>query len=163
MTHHDKVTIEHVPFDDPRAARLRTALNQELHDRIATPEQPDIPAAAQAALSVPPEEFLVNILVTSEGKGLGHAALRILDGEWEVKRVIVDAAARGRGVASLLMDDLESFAKERGAKRLVLQTGTFMTEAVAMYTKLGYTPIAVYEPYATAIPDSLCFEKKLGD
>lgn len=34
-------------------------------------------------------------------------------------------------------------------------------EAVALYSKLGYTPISLFEPYATAIPFSLCFEKRL--
>jgi hypothetical protein len=52
-------------------------------------------------------------------------------------------------------------ARAGGAKRVILQTGDLQVEAVALYERTGYERIATYEPYVTAIPFSLCFEKRL--
>lgn len=75
--------------------------------------------------------------------------------------MVVPEAARGQGVASMLMAEIEAIAARGGASRVILQTGDQQPEAVALYSKLGYTRIPVYEPYATAIPFSLWFEKRL--
>ncbi|MET3144137.1 UNVERIFIED_ORG: GNAT superfamily N-acetyltransferase [Arthrobacter sp. UYEF10] len=156
------LNLEEVSFEDPRAARLLDLLNKELLARYATAEVPTLPAAARSALSVPAEDFVANVLVvTSFGHAIGHGALRLLDGEWEVKRVIVDPAARGLGAATQLMAGLEQIAAAAGARRVILQTGGKQPEAEALYRKIGYREIPVYPPYNTAIPSSVCFEKEL--
>jgi GNAT superfamily N-acetyltransferase len=156
------LNLEEVSFEDPRAARLRDLLNKELLARYATEEEPTLPAAARSALSVPAEDFIANVLiVTPLGHAIGHGALRLLDGEWEVKRVIVDPAARGLGAATRLMAGLEQIATAAGARRVILQTGGKQPEAEALYRKIGYRQIPAYPPYDTAIPASVCFEKEL--
>jgi len=57
---------------------------------------------------------------------------------------------------------VETEAASRGALRLILQTGSKQPDAVALYEKIGYTPIPIYEPYIEAIPHSFCFEKLLA-
>jgi GNAT superfamily N-acetyltransferase len=162
MTRNEALHAEVVSFDDPRAARLRDALSTELLARYATEEFPHLSPAARSALAVPPGEFIATVLVlTGDGTAVGHGALRRLDGEFEVKRVVVLPEARGKGAASILMSALEKLAITAGAKRLILQTGNKQPEAVALYRKLGYTPIPVYAPYDSAIPFSGCFEKLL--
>jgi len=156
------VTLELVDFDDPRAARLRNLLTDELLARYATEEEPHLPEAAQKALSVPPEDFIANVLVlNTAGEAIGHGALRRLDGEWEVKRVIIDPAARGLGAATVLMAELERIAATDGARRVILQTGGKQPEAEALYRKLGYSQIPTYPPYEHSIPSSICFAKEL--
>ncbi|PPF90241.1 N-acetyltransferase [Subtercola sp. Z020] len=122
-------------------------------------------AAVAAVLTVDPATVRATVLVVdTDGTPIGHAALRILAGEWEVKRVIVDGDQRGRGVGSALMRELERIVRLEApdARRIILQTGDKQPEAVALYTRLGYTPIPTYEPYVEAIPQSLCFELLLG-
>lgn len=156
------LNLEEVSFEDPRAARLRDLLNKELLDRYATEDEPALPAAARSALDVPAEDFVANVLVvTASGHAIAHGALRLLDGEWEVKRVIVDPAARGLGAATRLMAGLEQIAAAAGARRVILQTGGKQPEAEALYRKIGYRQIPAYPPYDTAIPASVCFEKEL--
>ena len=58
------------------------------------------------------------------------------------------------------MGELERLGRERGAARLVLQTGNRQPEAIALYEKLGYRAIDIYPPYVR-FPASRCFEKVL--
>ena len=136
-------------------------MDSEMNARYSVDGEP-IEALTLAALAVHPEDVRATTLVTDhDGTPIAHAALRMLRGDWEVKRVIVSGDQRGRGVGRALMLELERIARAEGAARLILQTGDRQPEAVALYEKIGYTPIPLYEPYATAIPFSLCFEKSL--
>ncbi|UZX03210.1 GNAT family N-acetyltransferase [Arthrobacter sp. CDRTa11] len=157
------VTFEQVLWTDKRAVALQRILEEDLHGRYAHHLQPGPGRdAALRALAVDPDDVLATVLAISGDTGpVAHAALRSLNGEWEVKRVVVLKSERGRGVASMLMGEIEATAARGGALRVILQTGDNQPEAVALYAKLGYKRIPVYEPYASAIPFSFCFEKRL--
>jgi len=152
--------FERVEWADPRAALLRARMDVEMTARYAAPGNPELDDAVNAALRIDPAEILATVLVV-DGTPIAHAALRTHDGDWEVKRVIVDGDQRGRGVGRALMNELERIARAAGVPRLILQTGSKQPDAVALYEKIGYTPIPIYEPYIEAIPHSFCFEKLL--
>ncbi|WP_423919264.1 GNAT family N-acetyltransferase [Frigoribacterium sp. 2-23] len=158
--------VERIDYDDPRAVALRDAMGVEMNERYGDPlerqEPVEITRAREAALAIDPAHVHASVLVVDDaGQAFGHAVLHDRRGEWEVKRVIVDGSQRGRGVGRLLMEALEDIAREGGAHRLVLQTGDRQPDAVALYEKIGYTRIPVYEPYVTTIPQSLCYEKPI--
>ncbi|MGI8416767.1 MAG: GNAT family N-acetyltransferase [Nakamurella sp.] len=149
-----------VPWEDQRASALRVAMDAEMGERYAGRLTQS--AAVSRAFAIDPNEIVaVVIVVDSDGTAAGHAALRRLGDEWEVKRVIVDSVHRGNGIGRLLMSEIESVARDNGAERLILHTGDRQPEAVAMYQRIGYTGIDVYPPY-DAIAFSLCFEKRLA-
>jgi GNAT superfamily N-acetyltransferase len=161
------VTLVSVDFDDPRAIALRAAMDVEMTARYfgygGREETPEEIARRNAALAVHPEDVRATVLVLdADGTPLGHAVLRVLRGDWEVKRVIVVDGQRGRGIGRALMTRLEVLAAAGGARRLILQTGDRQPDAVALYEKLGYTPIPIYEPYVGVIPNSLCYEKAIS-
>jgi putative acetyltransferase len=81
-------------------------------------------------------------------------------GTMEVKRMYVEPAHRGKGIASRILAELESWARELLMDRCILETGVKQTEAIALYTKNGYQRIPNYGPYAD-VPNSVCFEKSL--
>lgn len=159
------VTIERVLWDDPRAVALRDRMDEEMHERYGsanTGEDPAVTAARDRALAVDPTTVITSLLAVDEdGTALGHIAVRRLGDEIELKRLIVLAAARGKGAATRLLADGEQVGREHGAARLILQTGDKQPEAVALYEKTGWTPIPVYEPYAATMPWSFCFAKAL--
>jgi len=78
----------------------------------------------------------------------------------EVKRMYVPIINRGHGIATKILTDLESWAKELNFKRCILETGKKQTEAIQLYRKNGYLTISNYGQYEN-IENSLCFEKKL--
>ena len=78
----------------------------------------------------------------------------------EVKRVFVDPIMRGRGLANIIMQRLEDWAKSLGYKELILETGYQQASAIRLYEKLGYQRIPNYGFY-TAVKESVCFGKLL--
>lgn len=157
-------TIERVAWSDPRAVDLRAAMDDEISPRYAEvfASFDDETAALLAQdFAVDPATIVEVVLVLDpRGEAVGHAALRALGDELEVKRVFVHRHARGGGASRALMTALEDLAIERGAGRLILQTGDRQPEAIALYERIGYHPIATFPPYVR-FAASRCFAKTL--
>ncbi|MDX2306458.1 MAG: GNAT family N-acetyltransferase [Microscillaceae bacterium] len=89
-------------------------------------------------------------------------ALRAFSPEaMEVKRMYVSEHLRGQGIASVVLEELEQWAKELGYQKCILETGKRQPEAIALYLKKGYRIIPNYGQYEN-IENSVCFEKPLG-
>jgi len=96
-----------------------------------------------------------------DGRPVGCGAFRTLDDTTvEVKRMYVRADGRGAKVGAALLADLEQRARAAGARRMVLETGPKQTEALGLYTKVGFVPCPPWGEYVDA-PASCCFEKAL--
>ncbi|MDF9798065.1 putative acetyltransferase [Catalinimonas alkaloidigena] len=78
----------------------------------------------------------------------------------EVKRMYTLPQARGKGMASRILGELESWAKELAYVKCVLETGKRQSEAIRLYEKNGYSIIPNYGQYVK-MENSLCFEKIL--
>lgn len=71
-------------------------------------------------------------------------------GDAEIKRMYVEPAHRGRGVARSLLADLEWAAARAGRTRLVLETGVRQPDAIALYRRAGYRAMAPFGFYRDA-------------
>jgi GNAT superfamily N-acetyltransferase len=80
-------------------------------------------------------------------------------GVGEIKRMWVHDEWRGAGLGARLLRRLEDLSIGMGHRLVRLDTNGTLTEAIAMYGRAGYRPIARYNdnPYAQAF-----FEKALG-
>jgi len=155
-------TFESVEYTDPRAVALRAVMDVEMAERYQAADLLEMDPVIAKALYVDVASIVSTVLVLdADSTPIGHAALRLHEGDWEVKRVIIDRAQRQRGIGRAMLEELIRIASVGGAKRLILQTGDKQPESVALYTSLGFEPIPPYEPYRTAIPSSLCFAKSL--
>jgi putative acetyltransferase len=102
------------------------------------------------------------IVVYENDKPVGCGAIREFStGIMEVKRMYVLPECRGKGIASKILSELESWAKELGYNTCVLETHKKQADAVALYSKAGYKVIPNYGQYAN-METSLCFEKVLS-
>lgn len=78
----------------------------------------------------------------------------------EIKRMFVLPDYRGKGYASKVLAELESWAKNDGFKYGILETGLKQPEAIALYEKNGYNLIPNYGQYI-GIENSVCYKKEL--
>jgi GNAT superfamily N-acetyltransferase len=158
--------LQPVAWEDPRAVELRHWMDADLRERYgvgAGREPAEVTAKRARALAVSRSQVkAVFLALLPDGTPVGHIALRMLGGEWEVKRLLVLPTARRAGIAVALLGAVEEVARAAGAPRMILQAGDQQPEAVALYRKLGWSPIPVYEPYIETMPHSLCFEKPLA-
>lgn len=102
----------------------------------------------------------IHVLVARiDGAALGLCALiERGDGAVELKRLIVAAQARGRGVGSALVRGAEAEARRLGARAIVLEVGIDNREAQGLYRRAGFTPRGPFPPYL-ALPVSLFLER----
>ena len=137
-----------------------------MYAEFASGQSAEVTAAVADALTVDPATIVSTIIAVDGDEPVGHSALRPVhldtldDRVLEVKKVFVAESVRGRGVARLLMGELETVARGRGVASLVLQTGPLQVPAITLYEDLGYVAIPPYGKY-DAIPGALCFEKVL--
>ena len=85
---------------------------------------------------------------------------RIDDGTVEIKRMYVLEHARRRGLARLMLAELEATAREAGAHRVELNTGDQQPEAIALYESSGYQLTRGFGHYACA-PGAIFYGKTL--
>lgn len=85
------------------------------------------------------------LLVDRQGDTVaGMVGLKpVSDGTGEVKRMIVDPAYRGRGIARALIEEL--MARAEGYRTLRLETADFMTEAQALYRAVGFVDVGMFD------------------
>ena len=99
----------------------------------------------------------------TESELVGCGAVKVMNDDGcygEVKRVFVIPVARGSGIATLIMRDLEAHLINQRVFIARLETGIHQPEALSFYHKLGYTdrgPFGAYRPD----PLSLFMEKSI--
>lgn len=98
----------------------------------------DTPIAA-SDFTPPNGAFLVAI--TDDDRLIASAGWRRHGADAELKRMFTTAAARGRGVARLMLAAIEQSARDAGCKRVILETGDRQPEAIALYESAGYSRI----------------------
>jgi GNAT superfamily N-acetyltransferase len=58
-----------------------------------------------------------------------------------VRGVAVVPSMRGRGIAEALMNEVEAFARQNGCARMFLTTTPFLTSAIRVYERFGFTRV----------------------
>lgn len=102
------------------------------------------------------------VIAELDGRAVGCGAIKEFEsGVMEVKRMYTDPAARGKGVATAVLDELEKWAAELGCTACILETGWRQPEAVALYRKCGYDEIPNYGQYI-GMENSVCFRKTIA-
>ncbi|WP_254413270.1 GNAT family N-acetyltransferase [Dyadobacter diqingensis] len=78
----------------------------------------------------------------------------------EIKRMFVDDNQRGKGIASAMLAELETWARELGYEKSVLETGKGQPNAIKLYQKYGYQITENYNE-SDDLNISVCLAKTL--
>jgi GNAT superfamily N-acetyltransferase len=149
------IEVRTAAMDSAEALALNEALQQEYVIRYGGRDR----------TPVDPEEFLPPAgafrLAWLDGRAVGCGGVRVIEpGLAEIKRMYVEPAARGRGIARALLAELEAEAVRLGCARVQLETGTMQPEAIALYESVGYEPIPSYGIHKDS-PCNRCFTRAL--
>jgi putative acetyltransferase len=106
--------------------------------------------------------YLEHVVVcNTNGKAIGCGAFKEYETHVaELKRMFVLPEARGNGIASSLITELESWITELKYTTCILETSNKLVNAIALYTKFGYQVIQNYGQYAN-VESSICMKKTL--
>ena len=132
----EKIKVREARFDEPAVQRLIAEAMAELSRRYGGTGD-DTPVAG-TDFAPPGGAFFV---AYDGDELLGCAGWRAHGADAELKRMFTTPAARGRGVARRVLTAIEESARERGCKRVILETGDKQPEAIALYLKCGYERI----------------------
>ena len=138
----------------PDPAELRAAVRDYLegvvpHFRERLGDVFDAGAMAEATLGnlaayLPPRGRLM-VARDADGPLLGTCFLKMLAPDTaEIKRLFVRPAARGMGLGGALARRAVAEARAMGARRVLLDTGVWMSEAQALYRRMGFVEIGRY-------------------
>ena len=150
-----------------------------MHLALESVDQPDIIAlidaldAYQGSLYPPESNYhlsvaelkasnvLFSVMRDDEGVVLACGAVVLLDGYGELKRMYVNPAQRGRGIAKAIITFLEQEAATRDCTVLRLETGIHQAEALGLYERAGFAQCGPYGDYPND-PLSVFMEKKIS-
>jgi putative acetyltransferase len=146
--------IREVPFEHADSTMLRAAQKAELAARYGTPatEPGALPSAS---------DMTAFFVAYEDGMPAGCGGLRRLtDDEAEIKRMYVTPAHRGTGISVAVLEAIETFSRESGLSKLVLETGTLQPDAMRFYEREGYARIPNFGAYIGS-DLSVCYAKTL--
>jgi putative acetyltransferase len=82
------------------------------------------------------------VVVSEEGSIVGCAGLfRVSSTVAEVRKMYLLPPARGRGLGRRLLDQLIADARRLGYRRVVLETASVLSEAIALYRSAGFSRV----------------------
>jgi len=101
------------------------------------------------------------VVVYHNNEAVACGAIKKMDADrMEIKRMFTKNKQRGKGLASQILRELETWTKELRYKKCVLETGKRQVEAIQLYLKNNYQIIPNYGQYI-GVKDSVCFEKSI--
>ncbi|MGX5716641.1 GNAT family N-acetyltransferase [Arthrobacter sp. MAHUQ-56] len=151
--------------DDPARADVHQLLSEHLADMFATSPAESVHALDHSALSAPSITFWT---AREDGKLLGCGALKLLDAAGdaapcgEIKSMRTASDARGRGVATFMLQHILDDARTQGLERVCLETGTedYFAPARRLYARNGFTECPPFAGYMLD-PNSVFMELHL--
>jgi len=150
-------TIVPADPDAPEARACLSAYLTLLHRRIPGITAAHVPDPDPEAASYRPPKGAF-LLAREGGRAVACVALKPVDAATgEVKRLWVAEEARGRGLARAMMGAIEAEARRLGFSRLRLDTNEALSEAIALYRRLGWAEVAPF----TGFPATHWFAKDL--
>ena len=106
-------------------------------------------------------KLFYGVCAVEDGEIVGYACETVLFENAEVDNIAVAESCRRRGVGKKLLKKLETEAKERGARVILLEVRVSNSPAMTMYLKEGFKGIYVRPRYYPDGEDAVVMQKEL--
>ena len=147
-----EIVLERPDTDDARM------LIAELESHLA----PHYPATSRHGYSVEKliQQGVAFFVARQDEVPVGCGGVQFFEDYGELKRMFVRPQFRGLGLARLMLNYLEAYAREHSIYVLRLETGIHQKEAMRLYEKMGYRNIPPFGEYVND-PLSRFYEKRI--
>lgn len=152
----EEFRIEHTDGKDGRFIELCRLLDDFLTDMIGKDKQHTVYAQYNSLDDI---HDVILIFVGDSAVACGSFK-RYDDSTMELKRIFVKEEYRKNGFGHIIVGSLEKKALEKGASRLILETGVTMTAANNLYASCGFKTMPNYGEYE-GIESSVCMFKNV--
>ena len=139
------------PASPDDAEAICRIYNQGIEDRVATLEtELRTPEERRQWLAARSPHHPVIVAEAADGTVAGWGSLNVFNAR-EAYRFVADFSIyverdhRGQGVGRLMLDRLIELGREHGYHKLVLSAFPTNASGMALYTKLGFRTVGVYE------------------
>ena len=106
-------------------------------------------------------KLFYGVCAVEDGEIVGYACETVLFENAEVDNIAVAESCRRRGVGKKLLKKLETEAKERGARVILLEVRVSNAPAMTMYLQEGFKGIYVRPRYYPDGEDAVVMQKEL--
>lgn len=148
--------IKRTDSDDPDFHWLVEKLNKDLLDRYG-----ELQVYYNRFNSIDNIPNVVVAYINDKPVGCG-CFKQFAENTIEIKRMFVDEDARGKGIASSILCELEKWAAELANTTAVLEMGNKQPEAAILYRKQGYEITPNYGQYIGMEETSICMRKEIA-
>jgi putative acetyltransferase len=149
-----EVTVEPADRSDPEARALLRAGHDLMQALFPGSRRPAFSEASPFAGNI--RIFIARM----DEVAVGCCVLILQESYAELKNMYVMPQARRNGVANLLIQHAELYAKQNGSKTLKLESGSLLVDAHRLYARCGFSCSEVFGDHADS-PTSVFLEKRL--
>jgi GNAT superfamily N-acetyltransferase len=139
--------------DLPEVKIIRDQCLPFIHDKVSY----DLPATMEW-LKTTESKYLS--VIDESGMVIGYFRLTDISKDHCFVGMDLHQDHRGKGIATKVLSELESWAKEENYKTALLETGFMQKDAIYLYQKLGYKIIENFGQYQ-GVENSICMKKNI--
>ena len=100
------------------------------------------------------------VVALEENDVVGYFGLFALAPEADVQTIAVSPKAQGKGLGSLLLNELISQALDRGCEQLMLEVRSDNSSASALYARFGFEEVTVRRNYYAPSIDAIVMRQR---
>jgi putative acetyltransferase len=136
-------------------------LQTEAEKGVPVADADALPARYRAETTDPRTAFAEDVVLVARRGGVSAGCLVLtapVSGRSEIKRLWTAPEARGRGIASTLIETALTQARAGGVSAVALSVWSWRTGAIGLYRKLGFMVVDSWDER----DDLVCLERAVG-
>ncbi|MDD2586584.1 MAG: ribosomal protein S18-alanine N-acetyltransferase [Syntrophomonadaceae bacterium] len=106
-----------------------------------------LPWSRESYLGELKNKFATYLICDSEGEVAGYAGIWVVFEDAHITNIAVAQRFQGMGMGNTLMQEVEKVARDKKARRILLEVRPSNERAINMYTNLGYVATSLRKGY----------------
>lgn len=137
--------------------------DEDIEEALLTEQSHNIHILSKNILKEDIKNKNYNYLVAknNDGKIIGYIGISYVLDSADIISIVVHKDYTKKGIATLLLQEIFTFAKENNIQKIMLEVRSSNLPAQKLYEKLGFKQITIRKNYYDNTEDALIYEKEL--